>query len=178
MAPNVVCHSDLMKFREYYTVWDAHIIMFNSVSKMIIRCSAQPTASGFQMSSALGCIKSTWVQEKLPSFTTLSTPPSPSLGHPNYNTGTFNNDFWMIRLQWASKLHPGNLAQLDTLTDSLVLASTSGADLVGVGFGTLTSGGVTQNVMQEVVFDYTFNSVCISQPYLSSDITSAMMCAG
>jgi hypothetical protein len=35
----------------------------------------------------------------------------------------------------------------------LVLASTSGADLVVVGFGTLTSGGVTPNMMQEVVVD-------------------------
>ena len=79
MAPNVVRHSDLMKYREYYTVCDAHIIMFDSVGKMINRCSAQPTASGFQTSSPLGCIKSTWVQEKLPSFTTLSTSPLLSL---------------------------------------------------------------------------------------------------
>jgi hypothetical protein len=105
-------------------------------------------------------------------------PITESVVHPNYNAGTFNNDFWMIRLQWASKLYSGNVAQIDTPTDSLVLASTSGADLVVVGFGTLISGGETQNVMQEVVVDYIFNTVCVSQPYLSSGITSAMMCAG
>ena len=107
-------------------------------------------------------------------------PIAESVVHPNYNAATLDNDFWMIRLQWASKLYSGNVAQLDTPTDSLVLASTSGADLVVVGFGTLTSGGVTPNVMQEVVVDYISNTACVSQPYAysSSDITSAMMCAG
>ena len=107
-------------------------------------------------------------------------PIAESVVHPNYNAATFDNDFWMIRLQWASKLYSGNVAQLDTPTDSLVLASTSGADLVVVGFGTLTSGGVTPNVMQEVVVDYISNTACVFQPYAhsSSDITSAMMCAG
>ena len=80
-------------------------------------------------------------------------PIAESVVHPNYDAATLDNDFWMIRLQWASKLYSGNVAQLDTPTDSLVLASTSGADLVVVGFGTLTSGGVTPNMMQEVIVD-------------------------
>ena len=100
--------------------------------------------------------------------------------HPKYDTDTLDNDFWLIQLQWASKFYSGNVAQRDTPMDSLVLASISGADLVVIGFGTLTSGGVTPNVMQEVVVDYVFNEACVSQPYgySSSDITSSMMCAG
>ena len=100
--------------------------------------------------------------------------------HPNYNADTMDNDFWMIRLQWASKLYSGNVVSLDTPTDALVLSSTSGADLVTFGFGTLSSGGATPNVMQEVVVDYISNAACVAQPYgyYSSDITPSMMCAG
>jgi hypothetical protein len=103
-----------------------------------------------------------------------------SVVHLNYNADTLDSDFWMIRLQWASKFYSGNVAQLDTPTDSLVLVSISGANLVVVRFGTLTSGGVTLNMMQEVVVDYVSNAACVSQPYgySSSDITLAMMCAG
>ena len=100
--------------------------------------------------------------------------------HPNYKADTMDNDFWMIRLQWASKLYSGNVVSLDTPTDALVLSSTSGADLVTFGFGTLSSGGATPNVMQEVVVDYISNAACVAQPYgyYSSDITPSMMCAG
>lgn len=62
-------------------------------------------------------------------------PIAESVVHPNFDTSTADNDFWIIRLQWASKLYSGNVAQLDTPTDTLVLSSTSGADLVVIGFG-------------------------------------------
>ncbi len=103
-----------------------------------------------------------------------------SVKHPNYNAVTLDNDFWMIRLQWASKLYSRNVARLDRPTDNLVLSSTSGADLVVVGFGTLSSDGVTPNVMQEVIIDYISTATCVSQPYgySPSDITPTMMCAG
>jgi hypothetical protein len=86
----------------------------------------------------------------------------------------------MIQLQWASKLYAGDAVPVDTLMDSLVLSSTSGADLVVIGFGTLTSGGATPNVMQEVVVDYVSNAECIRQPYgySFSQITPSTMCAG
>lgn len=107
-------------------------------------------------------------------------PIAQSVVHPNYNAATMENDFWMIRLQWASKLYSGNVVPLDTPTDTLVLSSTSGADLVTLGFGTLASGGATPNVMQEVVVDYISNAACVSLPYRysSSQIKSSMMCAG
>ncbi len=106
-------------------------------------------------------------------------PIAESVKHPNYNDVTLDNDFWIIRLQWASKLYSGNVVPLDTPTDSLVLSSTSGADLVVFGLGTLAYDGATPNVMQEVVVDYISNEACISSPYgySSSDITPTMMCA-
>jgi len=37
-------------------------------------------------------------------------PIAESVVHPNYNAANLDNDFWMIRLQWASKLYSGNVA--------------------------------------------------------------------
>jgi hypothetical protein len=106
-------------------------------------------------------------------------PIAESIKHPNYNAATTNNDYWMIRLQWASTLYSGDAIALDTLTDDLVLGSNSGCPLVTMGFGTLASGGSTPNVMQKVVVNYVSNADCVSPKtgYASSEITSAMLCA-
>lgn len=95
--------------------------------------------------------------------------------HPNYDAVTMDNDFWIIRLQWASKLYSGNVVPLDTSADDSVLSSTGGADLVTFGFGTSTP-----NKMQKVVLDYIPNDECVAEPYgySSSKITPNMMCAG
>ena len=63
----------------------------------------------------------------------------------------------MIRLQWASTLYSGNAIALDSLTDDLLLGSTSGRPLATMGFGTLASGGSTPNTMQKVVVNYLSN---------------------
>ena len=99
--------------------------------------------------------------------------------HPNYNDATTNNDYWMIRLQWASTLYSGNAIALDSLTDDLLLGSTSGRALVVMGFGRLASGGSTPNTMQKVVVNYVSNVDCVSpkNAYDPSEITSSMLCA-
>jgi trypsin len=180
VAPNVVRHSDFMKFREYYNLSDAHIIMFNSVknNKQVLS-----SAHCFGVSDVvtIGMHKINLGTGEAAKFYNIEhIPIAESVVHPKYNADTLDNDFWMIRLQWASNFVSENVAQRDTPTDSLVLASISGADLVVIRFGTLTSGGVTPNVMQEVIVDYVSNAACVSQPYgySSSDITSSMMCAG
>ena len=89
-------------------------------------------------------------------------PIAESIRHPNYNDGTTNNDYWMIRLQWASTLYSGNAIALDSLTDDLLLGSTSGRPLATMGFGTLASGGSTPNTMQKVVVNYVSNVDCVS----------------
>jgi len=106
-------------------------------------------------------------------------PIAESIRHPNYNDGTTNNDYWMIRLQWASTLYSGNAIALDSLTDDLLLGSTSGRPLATMGFGTLASGGSTPNTMQKVVVNYLSNEECVSPNtgYDPSEITSAMLCA-
>ncbi len=79
MAPNVVRHSDLMKFREYYNLSDAHIIMFNSIKKNKQVLSA---AHCFRVSDIhmLGMHKiNLGTGEKLLSFAPLSTSPLLSL---------------------------------------------------------------------------------------------------
>ena len=68
-------------------------------------------------------------------------PIAQSSAHPNYNAVTMDNDFWIIRLQWASKLYSGNVVPLDIPTDASVLSNAVGADLVTFGFRTLASGG-------------------------------------
>ncbi len=180
MAPNVVRYSDLMKFRDYYNLSDAHIIMFNSIknNKQVLSAAHCFGVSDILM---LGMHKINLGTGEAAEFYNIEhIPIAQSVVHPKYNADTLDNNFWMIQLQWASKFYSGNVAQLDTPTDSLVLASISGADLVVVRSGTLTSGGATPNVMQKVVVDYVSNAVCVSQPYgySSSDITSSMMCAG
>jgi hypothetical protein len=107
-------------------------------------------------------------------------PTGQALVHPKYIKSKLDYDILMIQLQWPSKLYAGDAVPVDTLTDSLVLSSTSGANLVVIVFGTLASGGVTPNVMQEVVVDYVSNAECIRQPYgySSPQITPSMMCAG
>lgn len=106
-------------------------------------------------------------------------PIAESIKHPNYNANTHNNDYWMIRLQWASTLYSGSAIAPDSLTDELHLGSISGRQLVVMGFGTLASGGSTPNSMQKVVVNYVSNVDCVSPKtgYAPSEITSSMLCA-
>ena len=89
--------------------------------------------------------------------------------HPSYNGNTNSYDFWAIKLKWASKLYADQAVALDSPTDGLELKS--GDDLVTFGFGTLTSGGTTPNIMQEVTIDYIPNASCGS--YASGEIDAS-----
>ena len=97
--------------------------------------------------------------------------------HPSYDPNTMVNDYWMIKLQWASKLYANQIVALDTPTDGFELKS--GDDLVTFGFGTLTSQGATPNLLQEVTVDYIPNDVCVNNyGYASNEIFDTMICAG
>jgi hypothetical protein len=92
-----------------------------------------------------------------------------------------NYDFLMIRLQWASSLYASNTIALDASADDLVLANTSGTNLIVMGFSRLKSAATTgPNVMQKVVVDYISNAACVSEPYqyFPPKITPVMLCAG
>jgi hypothetical protein len=97
--------------------------------------------------------------------------------HPNYDDITTTHDFRAVKLKWASKLYANQVVALDSPTDGVDLKS--GDDLVTFGFGTLTSGGTSPNIMQEVTIDYITNADCVnSYGYSSSEIDSSMICAG
>lgn len=96
--------------------------------------------------------------------------------HPQYNDNTLENDYWMIRLEWASQLYAPVELDTPSVSDGLDLEDGNSHELVVMGFGTLTSGGSTPNVMQEVTVDYKPNDACGSYP--SGEITDVMLCAG
>ena len=106
-------------------------------------------------------------------------PIAEAIVHPDYNDNTLNNDYLIIRLQWASTLYSGNVVSLDTPSDDLVLGNTSGRELVVMGFGTLAYGWITPNIMQKVNLEYLSNADCVSpkNAYDPSEITSSMLCA-
>ena len=98
--------------------------------------------------------------------------------HPNYNPTTHENDFWMIKLKWASQLYANELVVLDTPTDGF--EPTSGDNLIAMGFGDIQTGGPSSNVLKENNLDYITNAECTSAPnsWLPGDITDSMLCAG
>ena len=106
-------------------------------------------------------------------------PIAEAIVHPDFKYYTLNNDYLIIRLQWASTLYSGNAIALDTPSDDLVLGNTSGRELVVMGFGTLAYGWITPNTMQKVNLEYLSNANCVSpkNAYDPSWITSAMLCA-
>lgn len=96
--------------------------------------------------------------------------------HPNYISNTFDNDYWMIRLEWPSQKYADQVVSMDTPTDGLDLDDGQDHELTVFGFGTLSSGGSAPNVMREVDVDYKSNSNCGIYPI--NQLTSNMICAG
>lgn len=98
--------------------------------------------------------------------------------HPNYNSATLDNDFMMIRLEWASQLYGADdIVSLDTPTDTLDLDDGATHELIVMGFGTTSSGGLTPNTLQEVTVDYIPKNVSCGD-YSPNWITDNMLCAG
>lgn len=100
-----------------------------------------------------------------------------SVTHPQYNSNTLNNDYWVIQLAHDTQLYQDQIVELDSPTDGFDLAS--GQDVTVVGMGATFSGGQTSDVLQEVTVDYITNAECCSSAtqYECGDITENMMCA-
>lgn len=99
-----------------------------------------------------------------------------SVIHPQYNSGSLDNDYWVIQLAHDSQLYQDQIVELDSPTDGFELGA--GQDVTVIGMGTTSSGGVTPNVMQEVTVDYITNAdCCTSYGYWCGEITNNMMCA-
>ena len=97
--------------------------------------------------------------------------------HPQHDPITVNNDYWVIKLKWASQLYANDVVVLDTPDDDFVLKS--GDELVTMGFGATEDSKYGPNVLLETTVNYVTNSDCV-QPnagHSPGDVTDMMICA-
>ncbi|XP_065225645.1 trypsin-1-like isoform X2 [Planococcus citri] len=97
--------------------------------------------------------------------------------HKNYNSGTFNNDIALIKMDQDVKLgksadYPSPVC-LPTEGKSF-----SGMDGIVVGWGATKAGGSSSQVLQEVSVPIITNDECKKTGYGEKRITPNMMCAG
>jgi len=94
--------------------------------------------------------------------------------HPDYNQGTFEWDFALIRLDQPFELNENV---------GTVCLPTQGNDVQGgescqiTGWGTLSSGGGRPRILQEAPVATLSNQACRATGYGASQITSDMLCA-
>jgi len=97
--------------------------------------------------------------------------------HPNYNSGTTNYDFAIVRL--AEPVQLGVRAMPACLADSSMGDEALGGQTVTVsGWGTTSSGGSQATVLQSVNVPAMTNAECRDTSYGENQITDAMLCAG
>jgi len=98
------------------------------------------------------------------------------VNHPNYNAGTVNYDYAILKLcdevAFTTEISPACLPTSSSTNYDNVEAVVS-------GWGTLSSGGGTPSILQEVTVSTMSNAQCTGSgtDYGSSDITSQMLCA-
>ena len=101
-----------------------------------------------------------------------------SIIHPDYvefSNDVFENDFWLIEMEWSTTKYMNDVVDLDTPYDNFDLDDGRRHMLTGMGFGTLFVGPITPNVLQEVDLDYLPNDCCGDYP--PDTITDDMICA-
>merc|ERR1712110_1327983 len=97
--------------------------------------------------------------------------------HPNYNSGTTNYDFAIVRL--AEPVQLGVRAMPACLADSSMGDEALGGQTVTVsGWGTTSFGGSQATVLQSVNVPAMTNAACRDSSYGENQITDAMLCAG
>jgi len=89
--------------------------------------------------------------------------------HPNYDSGTLDYDFMMLRMSGSSSRTP-------VVLDDGSVSLDAGRDVIPIGWGTTSSGGATSNVLLEVEVDLYSKAQCQSA-YGASSITDRMVCA-
>merc|ERR1711973_86896 len=98
--------------------------------------------------------------------------------HPDYNDDTVNNDFMLVELAEPINLTGTSKARaacLPTVSD-IASYTAPGTNFVVSGWGHLTQGGSSPNVLHSAIVPHISDSVC-NQAY-GGLITSQMMCAG
>ncbi|XP_066942680.1 transmembrane protease serine 9-like [Macrobrachium rosenbergii] len=105
---------------------------------------------------------------------TEKRPVSQIIVHPQYNSGTYDNDMALLKLSSPipfpsdNKIAPVCLPDPQNAYDDV--------DAIVTGWGTLSSGGSQPNELHEVTVPTMTNSKC--QQSYGSSITSNMICAG
>ena len=97
--------------------------------------------------------------------------------HPSYNTNTLDSDFSILHLdepvQLGARAVPACLPQSSFSGDYL-----DGKDLTVSGWGALSEGGGSPNVLHKVVVPGMTNTFCNQRQIYGGQISSNMLCAG
>jgi len=94
--------------------------------------------------------------------------------HPQYNSNTLQNDFGLVRLESAMNMNS---------CVGTVCLPAAGADVPAgsecwiTGWGTLSSGGSSPDVLQEAKVTILSNNACKDTSYGRNEITPEMLCA-
>jgi len=93
--------------------------------------------------------------------------------HPRYNRSTTDHDFGLIRL--SSPMQMNGCVGTVCLPGANDVAP--GSTCWITGWGTLSSGGSSPNILQEAAVQVLSNEECKATGYSSSQITDSMLCA-
>jgi trypsin len=160
MAPKIVNGVEVSPQNKYPYATYAYGCGASLVAPNVLLCAAH--CQGFISQVKIGCHD----KNQSPGGTCEVHQVAEEVPHPQYNGQTLDNDFMMIRLATSSShptvaLHNGSV--------------NAGEDLIVMGWGTLSSGGSTSNVLMEVEVDALSNTECNSK--YSNQITNNMICA-
>merc|ERR1712038_1684829 len=97
------------------------------------------------------------------------------VNHPQYNGNTLDNDFAVITL--AVPIELGDKAAAASLPTTATILEV-GQPLTVSGWGALSSGGGSPNVLHAVQVPYITNEVCSESYSEYGGVTSNMLCAG
>jgi len=94
--------------------------------------------------------------------------------HPDYNSGTYDNDIAILELNSALTFND----KVGRITMNTVDPS-AGTDVTVAGWGTLSSGGSSPDIMNKVTVDVISNTQCsVNYNTQGYTITDNMICAG
>ena len=99
--------------------------------------------------------------------------------HPAYNSGTYDNDIALLRLQTpVTNTNTGNINWLANNESALM---PEGASVVTAGWGTTSSGGNVSSELLKVTVEMSYHNSCAAESDYSNSgytITENMICAG
>jgi secreted trypsin-like serine protease len=96
--------------------------------------------------------------------------------HADYNDQTYNNDIALLRLS-TPLTFSDNIQPLTLIDNATFEYAGPGAPALVSGWGTLSSGGVSPNALQQVIVPVVDQNVC-NTAYGAGTITANMLCAG